>query len=183
MFRIFINMVLFFDRVRSKIVTSVRKYCFLARTKSYGTNCKVLGEIRMLSNNLAFGENFTVYPNVCFWGDGEIIIGDNVSIGDGTIIFCKSSIRIGNDVAIAAQSYVIDCDHGIKAGEIIRTQPLYSEPIEIGNDVWIAAGCKILKGAKINDGAVIGANSLVNSEIPVNAIAFGCPAKVHTYRK
>ena len=55
--------------------------------------------------------------------------------------------------------------------------------IFIGNDVWIAARCVILKGAKINDGAVIGAQSLVNCEIPANAIAVGTPVKVIGYRK
>lgn len=39
-----------------------------------------------------------------------------------------------------------------------------------------AAGCKIVKGAKINDGAVIGAMSLVNSEIAEFGIAVGIPA-------
>ena len=55
--------------------------------------------------------------------------------------------------------------------------------IVIGNDVWIAAQCMILKGAKINDGAVIGAQTLVNCEIPKNAIVVGTPAKIIGYRK
>ena len=38
------------------------------------------------------------------------------------------------------------------------------------------------KGSKINDGVIIGAQSLVNSEIPNNAIIVGCPAKVIKYR-
>ena len=47
----------------------------------------------------------------------------------------------------------------------------------------IAAGCKILKGTIIRDGAVIGAQSLVKGEIPENAIAVGIPAKVKKYRE
>jgi acetyltransferase-like isoleucine patch superfamily enzyme len=54
--------------------------------------------------------------------------------------------------------------------------------IFIGKDVWIAAGSKIVKGAKINDGAVIGAMSMVNSEIEENGIAVGIPAKVKKIR-
>ena len=49
--------------------------------------------------------------------------------------------------------------------------------------MWIAAGCKILRGAQIHDGAVIGALSLVNGEISTNAIAVGIPAKVIKYRE
>ena len=48
--------------------------------------------------------------------------------------------------------------------------------------IWIAAGCKVLKGSHIKDGTVIGALSLVKGEIPENAIAYGIPAKVKKYR-
>jgi len=84
---------------------------------------------------------------------------------------------------IAAQSYIIDTDHGIKAGEPIINQQNTVAPVIIGEDVWIAAGCKILKGSKINDSAVIGAGSVVKGEIPSNAIAVGVPAKIKKYRE
>lgn len=53
--------------------------------------------------------------------------------------------------------------------------------VVIGNDVWIGDGAVILKG-KIGDGAIIGANAVVTSDIPSYAIAVGCPAKVTKYR-
>ena len=83
---------------------------------------------------------------------------------------------------IAAQCYIIDTDHGIKAGELIRNQQNTVAPVKIGEGVWIAAGCKILKGSVIGDGAVIGAASLVKGEIEENAIAVGVPAKVKKFR-
>lgn len=55
--------------------------------------------------------------------------------------------------------------------------------IEIGNDVWIEAGCEIFKGFHVHDGAVIGDLSLVKNEIPSNAIAVGVPAKMKKYRE
>ena len=58
-----------------------------------------------------------------------------------------------------------------------------SDGIIIGEDVWIAAQCTILKGSKINNGAVVGAHSLVNCEVPQNAIVVGCPAKVIKLRE
>lgn len=57
------------------------------------------------------------------------------------------------------------------------------EGLIIGDDVWIAAQCSILKGARINDGVVIGAQTLVNSEIPRNAVVVGTPSKIIKYRK
>jgi acetyltransferase-like isoleucine patch superfamily enzyme len=145
---------------------------------------KILGKVYINATNIKIGKNVTIYPNAYFWGDGLIEIGDNVDIGIGTIIFSKKRVRIGNNTAIAAQCYIIDSNHGIKKDILINKQSLEvdDQGIIIGNDVWIAAGCKIVKGAKINNGAIIGALSLVNSEIDENAIAVGIPAKIKKFR-
>ncbi|NRD20814.1 CatB-related O-acetyltransferase [Winogradskyella eckloniae] len=54
--------------------------------------------------------------------------------------------------------------------------------ITIGNDVWVGAHSLILSGVKINDGAIIAANSVVTKEVPAYAIVAGSPAKVIKYR-
>lgn len=56
------------------------------------------------------------------------------------------------------------------------------EIITIGNDVWIGRGCAVLKGTSIGEGVVIGANSVVTSDIPPYAIACGVPARITRYR-
>ena len=48
----------------------------------------------------------------------------------------------------------------------------------IGADVMIGANCTILPGIKIDDGAMVGAGSLVNSDIPPGVLAAGVPARV-----
>lgn len=70
-----------------------------------------------------------------------------------------------------------------KANIPIRGQANTVKSIEIGENAWLAAGVKILKGSKVGNGAVIGANSVVKGEIPDNAIAVGTPAKVKKYRE
>jgi acetyltransferase-like isoleucine patch superfamily enzyme len=52
----------------------------------------------------------------------------------------------------------------------------------IGHDVWIGMDVLILDGVTIGTGAVIGAQSLVNKDIPPYAIAVGSPARVVRYR-
>lgn len=84
---------------------------------------------------------------------------------------------------IAAQCYIIDTDHGIKKNVLMREQPNTVSPIQIGSDVWIAAGAKILKGSCLEDGCVIGAQSVVKGRIPADAIAVGVPARVIRYRE
>lgn len=48
----------------------------------------------------------------------------------------------------------------------------------IGNDVYIAAGSRILGDITIGDNVIIGANSVVLKNIPPNSIVAGVPAKV-----
>ncbi len=173
------------DRLKESFLLRYRKYVFLKRIKSTEDSVQILGKVSVLrSKNLKIGRNVTIYPNVSFSGSGEVMIGDNVQIGEGTIIYAHQKIVIGNNVAIAGQCYIIDCNHGIALGKLIQNQELDfdTDGITIGNDVWIAAGCKIVKGAKINDGSVIGAMSLVNKEIPLNAVAVGIPAIIIKYR-
>ncbi|MNO70141.1 Serine acetyltransferase [compost metagenome] len=48
----------------------------------------------------------------------------------------------------------------------------------IGNDVYIAAGARILGGITIGDNVIIGANSVVVTDVPANTIVAGAPARV-----
>ena len=58
----------------------------------------------------------------------------------------------------------------------------FKNSVQVGNDVWIAAGAIITRGVKIGDGAVIGANAVVTKDVPPYAIVGGVPAKVIKYR-
>lgn len=51
----------------------------------------------------------------------------------------------------------------------------------IGNDVWIGQNATILPGVHIGNGAIIGANSVVGSDIEPYAVVVGNPAR--TIRK
>lgn len=173
------------DRIKESILLRYRKKVFLSKIRSDEKTVSILGSVSVSRcKNLRIGRNVTIYPNVSFSGDGEIILGDNVQIGEGTLIYSHKKIHIGNNVAVAGQCYIIDCNHGTKRSSLMQDQPLEfdEDGIFIGNDVWIAAGAKIVKGAKINNGVVVGAMSVVNSEIEEFGIAVGIPAQVKKYR-
>ena len=72
---------------------------------------------------------------------------------------------------------MIDCDHGMVRERLIRTQAFITGPIAIGNDVWIGAGAKILKGANIGDGVIIGAQAVVRGDLEPYSIYVGVPAR------
>ncbi len=66
-------------------------------------------------------------------------------------------------------------------GEILENHK-FDKKMEIGSDVWIGCNTTILRGCTIGDGAIIGANSLVNEDVPPFAIVAGCPARIIKYR-
>lgn len=106
-----------------------------------------------------------------------INIGERTTIGYHTFIFSSKSIYIGADCLIAPFVYIVDSNHQIKRGKKINQQQNDTLPITIGNDVWIASNVTILKGVNIGEGAVIAANSVVNTNIESYAIFGGTPAK------
>ena len=50
---------------------------------------------------------------------------------------------------------------------------------EIGNDVSIGPGAKILGRVKIGDGSRIGANALVVRDVPAGSLVLATPAEIH----
>lgn len=178
-------MIAIFDRLIHKILCKYRKAVFKKRIRCPHKKFALVGKITLINTNIKIGENVIIYPDVMFFGDGPIIIGDNVAIGNGTIIYSSkfAGVFIGSNTMIAAQSYIIDTDYGISKDQLMREQKKTHAPIHIGQDVWIAANVTVLKGSIINDGAVIAAKALVKGEIPQNAIVAGIPAKVIKYRE
>ena len=57
-----------------------------------------------------------------------------------------------------------------------------SDPIYIGNDVWIGARAIIMDGVHVGNGAVIACGAVVTHDVPPYAIVAGVPAKVIKFR-
>lgn len=179
------NLVLLYDRLKNKIKASYRKYVFKTKIKCKHNNFILVGDVILINKNIVLGEGVTIYPGCMFFGDGPIQIGNNVEIGNGTIIYASmgAGVTIGQDTMIAAQNYIIDTNHGMRNGEKIRDQRNICEKVVIGKDCWLGANVTVLKGASIDDGAVVGAKAMVNCYLEKNSISVGIPARVIKYRQ
>jgi len=113
----------------------------------------------------------------------SVTIGHNTTIGYHTFLFASASISIGNNCQIAPFVYFVDSDHGIAKDQLMNQQPNITEPIVVGNDVWIATGAKILKGVTIHDGAVIAAGAVVKDDVQAYEIVGGIPARHLGFRE
>jgi len=58
----------------------------------------------------------------------------------------------------------------------------FSDPPQIGSDVWIGAHAFIRQGLRIGHGAIVGAASVVTHDVPPYAIVVGSPARVLRFR-
>lgn len=125
----------------------------------------------------------------------EVMEGTRIStdcqIGDYTYIGYNCSITkatIGRYCSIANNVSIGQGEHDIN--RISTSSLFYDNPYQeltrqsciIGHDVWIGVDAIVKRGVTIGDGAVVGANSFVNSDVPAFAIVAGSPAKMVKYR-
>ena len=101
-----------------------------------------------------------------------------VQFSEGADIGCYSIFNCGDNFC-----YFQTSDHKINAGERIKYQGYNHGEISIGDDSWIAGGCFVLSGVTIDDGCVVGANSVVNKALSKDSIAVGSPAKIIQKRR
>ena len=126
-----------------------------------------------------FGPRVVVKDNCVFVArGGTITIGQGTFIGWGTIICANEAVEIGQDCLIAEHVTIRDQNHGITPGDIpFKDQPMKSAAIRIENNVWIAAKATVLMGCQIGHSSVVGANAVVNKDIPAETVFAGVPAK------
>jgi len=58
------------------------------------------------------------------------------------------------------------------------SRPLESKSVAIGDRVWLGENVTILPGAKIGNGVIAAAGSIVRGTVPDNVIIAGAPAKI-----
>jgi acetyltransferase-like isoleucine patch superfamily enzyme len=128
-------------------------------------------------------------------GQGRIVIGDRVHIGDGVIVSARAEIGIGAETLVAHGVQLFDNDtHPIdpearaahfasmlKLGPKGRTPDEFevaSRPVRIGRRCWLGLSSVVMKGVNIGDEAIVAAGAVVTADVPARRIVAGNPARV-----
>jgi len=127
------------------------------------------------SKYLGFGEGTRIYDSCYVFGD--VKVGRDCFIGQYCILDGTGGLEIGNYCEIASGTCIMTHDtvnRCLTGGKL----PIEHSPVKIGNCCYIGPQCVISRGVNIGSHSIIGAQSLVNHEIPPYSIVYGTPARI-----
>ena len=143
--------------------------------------CLISRDARVqFSNRISFGKGTVVKPfAVIQTQGGRISIGRDCAVSSFNHISTgMEEVKIGDFVRLGPNVTILGVTRDFKtSGARVMDQDSIHGEVAIEDDVFIGAGAVILPGCRIGKGAVVGANSVVNCDIPGYAIFAGVPAK------
>jgi acetyltransferase-like isoleucine patch superfamily enzyme len=107
--------------------------------------------------------------------NSKLVVGERSSIMAHSFVNVTCPVTIGNDVGIGGNALIFT--HG-SWGNVLDGYPYQVGPVKIHDSVWIPWGVTILPNVDVGEGSVVGARSLVLSDVPAHCLAVGVPAKV-----
>lgn len=143
-------------------------------------------------NNIIIGNNCHIRGEILVYDTGRFKIGIDSYLGPGSRIWCKQSIEIGSHVLIShlvdihdtnahSLDWTVRREEGLELfenGRSIINQDVTNAPIIIEDDVWIGFKATILKGVKIERGAIVAAGSVITKDVPPFTLVAGNPARI-----
>lgn len=166
----------------------VREPLFRARCTSVGKRFRLFRIPYVVSHaDIHIGDDVNFFGKVDIhsgriFDHPKLVIQNRVDIGHNVIFVVNKEIIIEDDVNVASGVRFMDSDaHPKDAQDRIADRPPKPEeikPVRICKNAWIGQNVFILKGVTVGEGAIIGVNSVVITDIPAYSVAIGNPARV-----
>jgi acetyltransferase-like isoleucine patch superfamily enzyme len=182
--------------ILSVIISKIKLKRSMKRMRDQGfighnTDIKGLIDIRKAGGIIQIGNECLIEGSlVTERSVSKITIRDNVHIGGGSILDCVISITIEEDVLISYGCIIVDSDNHSSRYSVRRLDIAdwkrgkhnwdshVHKPVIIRRGAWIGARSIILKGVEIGYGGIVGAGSVVTTDVPPWTIVAGNPAKI-----
>lgn len=117
------------------------------------------------------------------------IIREQVELGDNAVIMMGAILNIGASVgegtmidmgAVLGGRATVGKRCHIGAGAVLAgvIEPASATPVVIEDGVLVGANAVVIEGVRVGKNAVVAAGAVVLEDVPENAVAAGCPARV-----
>jgi len=123
-------------------------------------------------SGMKIGKGSTVHMWANFFDPSGISIGEDTIVGDHAFLDGRAALTIGSHVDIASSVMIYNSEHDLESEKFSAR----TEPVEIGDYVFVGPRAIILPGVKIGKGAVIAAGAVVTKDVPEFTIVGGVPA-------
>jgi acetyltransferase-like isoleucine patch superfamily enzyme len=130
---------------------------------------------------LEIGEHALLEPNVWLTSPapGRIRIGAGSFLNLNVMVAAVELVDIGDHCMFANNCFITDGNHRFDDPDTPVTWQGFTSkgPTRIGDNVWCGANVVITSGVTVGRRCVIGANSVVTTDLPPFSIAAGAPAR------
>jgi UDP-2-acetamido-3-amino-2,3-dideoxy-glucuronate N-acetyltransferase len=151
-------------------------------------------KFQSIAADVKLGRDVTIFDFVNLYG---CEIGDETKIG--TFVEIQKGARVGRRVKISSHTFICEgvsiedhvfVGHGVTfindrypraattEGELQTAKDWKVVPIVVRRGASIGSGSTILCGVEIGEGAIVGAGSVVTTNVPARTIVAGNPARV-----
>ena len=156
---------------------------YLRNATMLGSRVRLRGRPRVVARGqLLVGDRVQLVSDVATLevvaeSGGRLEIGDRVLLNFGCSIVAFERVTIGARSLIGPHCMIMDTPfHHLEPDR--RLEAPDTDPISIGENVWLGARVVVLPGVTIGDNSVVGIGSVVTSDVPPNSVAVGVPARV-----
>jgi acetyltransferase-like isoleucine patch superfamily enzyme len=162
---------------RAQIHYQLMRRGAFARWPVHGNVLEALREGR-----LEIGEHALLEPHVWLTAPGaaRIRIGSGTFLNIGVMVAAVELVEIGDHCMFANGCFISDGNHRFDdPNQPVPWQGFSTKgPTRVGDNVWCGVNVVIASGVEVGERCVIGANSVVTSDLPAYSIAAGAPARV-----
>jgi acetyltransferase-like isoleucine patch superfamily enzyme len=149
------------------------------RRLTLGRDVQIRGRLRLRRGvTVVIGDRCRLNKLVRFAGPGEVRIGPDCLI-NGSWIGSWTTITVGAGSLLSDCELVDNTFHNLDpARRHAPASPGTRAPITIGDNVWVGAGALVMKGVSIGRDAVVGAATVVRSDVPDRVVVIGNPQQI-----
>jgi acetyltransferase-like isoleucine patch superfamily enzyme len=162
-------------RARARLWAWLHRGVEVGARVSVGRGCRLIldpGGRLVLADGCSVDDGGTL----AVYRGGRLQLGEGCFVGHHATLAARDSIELGAGTFLAELVSVRDHDHAVglppSSGQVDIT------PVRIGADAWLGAKVTVLRGARVGDRTVVGANAVVRGELPADVVAVGAPARV-----